>query len=263
MPTTVSEQTTTMSERLVAAVCAARRRKGWTRETLAHHSGLSYAAITQIEQQRRTDVRISTVIAIADALDISIDFLLGRQPSPALRHYAGLFRDDDELAASALAFLAQDEGLDKRVLVVASERSREVIKDFLGEGAGDYPDVTSWYDNPAEANRRYLAFAREAQLSGVPWIGIIGEPIWEGRPRPEVDAWSRYESLLNLTFASWPMNILCLYDGKTARRQVVESAWCTHPELYVRGALERSTTYAEPEEFVTIGTAAGRGVSKT
>src|SRR4051794_34255948 len=144
----VPEPATSLSERLVAAVCAARKRKGWSRETLAHHSGLSWSAITQIEQRRRTDIRISTVVAIADALDMSIDYLLGRQPPPGLRHCAGLFHDHDELATSARAFVADGDGLDKSLLVVASDQSREVIKDVLGEQQAEYADVREWYDQP-------------------------------------------------------------------------------------------------------------------
>jgi transcriptional regulator with XRE-family HTH domain len=247
------EDTVSAGQRLVGAVRAARQRKGWTRENLAHHSGLSWSAITQIETGRRTDIRVSTLVALADALDLSIDYLLARQPSPALHHYAGVFDSDEQLADATRAFVGDGPDADGALLVVASDASREVIKGVLGERPNDFWDANEWYDTPADANRRYLAFTRAAHLSGATWIGIIGQPVWEGRRPAEVAAWTRYESLLNLTFGTWPVNIMCLYDGRSAKKTVLEGARCTHPELIVGGTVERSLTYAEPEEYVTTG----------
>src|SRR5437763_2381300 len=62
----------------------ARRQRGWSRETLAHHSGISWAAIAQIESGRRPDPRVSSVARLAAALDISIDELV--RGKPAERH---------------------------------------------------------------------------------------------------------------------------------------------------------------------------------
>jgi DNA-binding XRE family transcriptional regulator len=59
----------------------AREGRGWSREDLAHHSGVSYAAIAQIETGRRTDVRLRSLVALADALGVTVDALLGRGPS--------------------------------------------------------------------------------------------------------------------------------------------------------------------------------------
>ena len=57
------------------ALRAARARAGWSRETLAHHSGVSWSAIAQIESGRRRDVRLSSLSALADALGVSVDEL--------------------------------------------------------------------------------------------------------------------------------------------------------------------------------------------
>ncbi|MCU1676331.1 MAG: sensor protein [Frankiales bacterium] len=63
---------------IAEALRQARMRRGWTREDLAHHSGVSYGAIAQIEAGRRTDVRLRSLVALADALDVSVDALLAR-----------------------------------------------------------------------------------------------------------------------------------------------------------------------------------------
>src|SRR5580765_8167247 len=55
---------------------AARKRRGWSRETLAHYAGISGAAIAQIESGRRADPRVSSLVRLADALDVSVDELV-------------------------------------------------------------------------------------------------------------------------------------------------------------------------------------------
>src|ERR1700738_2780915 len=56
---------------------SARERAGWSREALAHHSGLSWAAIAQIESGRRREVRLGSLVALANALAVSVDYLVG------------------------------------------------------------------------------------------------------------------------------------------------------------------------------------------
>lgn len=253
--TAMAESTITVSERLVAAVCAARKRRGWTREDLAHYSGVSWSAITQIEARRRTDVRISTLVAIADALDMSIDYLMGRQPGPALRHCAGLFNNDDELAAGTRAFVNNDAATEKALLVLANGNSRSIIKRVVADDHLDYSEVTNWDDEPTGVHRRLLDFARKAQRSAIPWAGVIVQIHWENYSRAQIEAWRRYDALLNLTFAAHPVDILCLYDGRNVTKPVMETAGRTHPEVFEGGAVRPSASYVEPEEFVTFGAA--------
>lgn len=55
------------ASRVGAALRLARVRVGWSREALAYHSGMSGAAIAQIESGRRQDIRLSTLAALAGA----------------------------------------------------------------------------------------------------------------------------------------------------------------------------------------------------
>ncbi len=56
-----------------------RKKAGWSQQKLAEKSGLSYNTITKIEQGAATMPTIQTIIKIADALEISIDELVGRK----------------------------------------------------------------------------------------------------------------------------------------------------------------------------------------
>lgn len=55
-----------------------RREKEWSQQKLASKSGMSYNAITKIEQGAALHPTIQTIIKIADAFDITIDELIGR-----------------------------------------------------------------------------------------------------------------------------------------------------------------------------------------
>ena len=63
----------------------------------------------QIESGRRKDVRLSSLVALADALDVSVDYLLGRMPSmtPLLRHRAFLYDTVETFTESVLPFLRE------------------------------------------------------------------------------------------------------------------------------------------------------------
>ena len=55
-----------------------RKKAGWSQQKLAEKAGLSYNAITKIEQGAAKKPTIQTIIKIADAFEISLDELVGR-----------------------------------------------------------------------------------------------------------------------------------------------------------------------------------------
>src|SRR4051812_26157979 len=112
-----------MAASIAESLRAARERLGWSRETLAHHSGVSWSAIAQIEAGRRTDVRLSSLSALARALGVTIDHLSQggtSAPPRLLQHRALVHRSADEFLATAVPFL--QEGVDRSdaMLVVAT-----------------------------------------------------------------------------------------------------------------------------------------------
>jgi len=56
-----------------------RKRLGWSQQKLAEKSGLSYNAITKLEQGSVKQPTVQTIRKIADAFHISIDKLIGRK----------------------------------------------------------------------------------------------------------------------------------------------------------------------------------------
>jgi len=56
-----------------------RSEKGWTQQKLAEKTGLSFNAITKIEQGLAKHPTLKTLIKIADAFGVSLDGLVGRK----------------------------------------------------------------------------------------------------------------------------------------------------------------------------------------
>ena len=241
--------------RVAASLRSARERTGWTREALAHHSGLSWAAISQIESGRRREVRVSSLLALASALGVSVDYLVGGSATVSpelLRHRVLIYDSDDEYLAFSVPFVLEGITRSDCVLAVTSKRQIGLLRDALGDDAlhVEFWDSAEWYRSPRGASNGYRTIMQERFGRGAPWIRIIGEPVWSGRSEAEVAAWIRYESLLNLSFAASPATIVCPYDARSVSDRVLAGARRTHPEVAAAGEVTTSAAYREPEDFL-------------
>jgi transcriptional regulator with XRE-family HTH domain len=238
-----------------ASVRAARERLGWSREALAYHSGVSWPAIAQIETGRRTDLRLSSLSGLAHALGVSIDHLVGdpsRPVAPMLQHQALVYRSDEEFLSAVIPFLSGGIERSETALLVASQANLKLVRDALGGHAQpvEYADASSWYTSPLEALRRYRAYLDERIAAGATWVRIVGEPGWAGRSNAEIQAWTRYESIVNLSFAPAPATIICPYDARALPPSIVADAHRTHPNLAHAEGADASRDYLHPEEFL-------------
>jgi transcriptional regulator with XRE-family HTH domain len=244
-----------MSSRIGEAVRSARARAGWSREALAYHSGVSWSAIAQIESGRRQDLRLSSLTALAEALEVSVDYLTGTTATltPHLLKHRLLMCDSDETYLDA-AVPHIVEGLEQSecLLVVTTPAQIALVREALDVRSEDveFADSAEWYRSLNGALNRYRGFVKQKFETGAHWIRVVGDAVWADRSGPEITAWFRYESLINLAFASAPATIVCAYDTRSMSPEVVADARRTHPEVAQgRGAVE-GPAYQEPEDFL-------------
>jgi transcriptional regulator with XRE-family HTH domain len=234
-------------------VIAARQRLGWNREALAFHSGISWSGIAQIESGRRRNLRPDTLSALAGALGVTIDYLVGGGSARTVMfdHKALLYGAEDELADTAGPFLKEGVARSEAMLAVTTKENIELLRAQLGPAAKrvDFVESEAWYTTPASALEGFKAFSNAKLEAGAPWVRILGEPIWAGRPDAEVRLWTRYESLLNLAFASWPVTIVCPYDEGSVHPEIVKQAHLTHPHTIGHDGTTVSEAYAGPGGF--------------
>ena len=243
------------SSRIGESLKAARARLGWSREALAYHSRLSCSAIAQIESGRRKDVRLSSLSALADALGMSVDYLIGTSAmfSPQLlEHRVLAYRSDEEFLAAAIPFFAEGIERSHSLLAVTTAAKIGHLRDTLDDRSEhvEFADSVDWYRSPSEAFNRYRTFVKQKFEAGSAWIRIVGEPVWAGRSNAEITTWTRYESMLNLALASSPATIVCPYDVRSLPAKVVADARRTHPEVAHGSEATASPTYRAPEDFL-------------
>lgn len=241
--------------RIGASLRSARERAGWSREALAYRSGMSWAAIAQIESGRRREVRLGSLLSLANALGVSVDYLVGGEATVSpklLNHSALIYASDEEYLASAAPFLADGVDRDECVVAVVANRTIELLRDVLGDDAHqvEFRDSAAWYGSPRRALHDYRTLVAARFEAGAHWVRVLGEPVWAGRSDSEIIEWTRYESLINLSLAAAPASILCPYDSRSVPTAVLTRARQAHPELLADGATTPSPDFLDPEEYL-------------
>ncbi|MDQ1435927.1 MAG: hypothetical protein QOF59_2743 [Actinomycetota bacterium] len=230
-------------------------RAGWSREALAYHSGVSWSAISQIESGRRQDVRLSSLSALAEALGVSVDYLVGGKATlePHLfEHRLLTYGSDEDYLEAAIPYVAEGLERSEPVLVVTTPAQISLVRDALDDSADDveFADSADWYSSLSGAMNRYRTFVKQKYEGGATWIRVVGDPVWAARSGADITAWFRYESLVNLSFASAPATIVCPYDTRSVPPEVVADARRTHPEVAPGGNAPGDSTYQAPEDFL-------------
>jgi transcriptional regulator with XRE-family HTH domain len=238
-----------------ARLRTARERRGWTREALAFHSGVSWSAIAQVESGRRRHLRPDTLSALAEALGVTIDYLVRGVPTatPVLDHAALLYETEKEFLDVAGPYLAEGIGRGEATLAVTTSANIELLRDHLGAEAKKIEFIDceneAMYGDPVAALDSYKRFLDANLEDGVPWVRVLGQPAW-GRSKAEVRQWVQYESLFNLVFAAAPLSVLCAYDELSLAPGIVEQARHTHPRMIEEGEPAGSPDYADPGGFI-------------
>ena len=192
---------------------AARARLGWSRETLAHHSGVSWSAIAQIESGRRRDVRLSSLSALAEALGVSVDYLIGSAKVTApqlLEHRLLTYGSEEEYLAAAIPFFA--EGIERsECLLAVTTRDRPGSCANRSRRAGDVEFADSGgVVSLARTAMRRLPHIRQREDRGGSGLDPDRRRDRPGEPvdAEEIAAWNRYEAFVNLAFASAPTTFI-------------------------------------------------------
>lgn len=102
---------------------SAREKKGLTQSELATKAGFQPSAIAHFEAGRRTP-SLDNLRRLADALAVTLDYLLGREPQPQsagpaaeelLRHFAQISAKDQATVSDIAKMLAdKDKRKDKK-----------------------------------------------------------------------------------------------------------------------------------------------------
>jgi hypothetical protein len=163
-----------------------------------------------------------------------------------------VYESDEEFLETTVPFLGEGLALDQSLLAVATSRLTDLLRQALGDRARgvDFADAEDWYDSPNGALTRYRNYFDEKLEAGVTWIRVVGQPDWKCETAAEITTWTRYESMVNLVCAPWPVTFICAYDVRSLPAKLIADARRTHPKLVDGVDTTTSPAYASPEDFL-------------
>jgi hypothetical protein len=207
-----------------------------------------------VESGRRRNLRPETLSALASVLGVTIEYLLhgGPMSAPMLQHHALLYSTDEEFLRTAGPFLAEGVERSEAVLAVTTSANIDLLRAHLGAHARrvEFAESAPFLTAPDAVLDAFKAFSSATLTAGAGWVRILGEPLWVGRSASEVRLWTRFESLFNLVFASWPMTVLCPYNTRSVAPKITRQALLTHPYTMGPAGIADSPDYVEPSGFV-------------
>ena len=163
---------------------------------------------------------------------------------PGFRHEALIYADAEEFLDGTVPFLRGALEAGEPALVAVSKARTGLLEGELGGDAAEirFADMEALGRNPS----RIIPFWREFvdEHGGRPVCGI-GEPVWPGRERHEIDECQRHEALLNVAFEGSPpvWSLLCPYDGSALADEVLERVDASHPHVACEGLISASAGY--------------------
>jgi DNA-binding NarL/FixJ family response regulator len=166
-------------------------------------------------------------------------------------HEALVYSTVDEFLAATVPFIREGLEEEEPLLVVTKEANLSALRETLDIDAGgvDLVDRAGMYRSPPQSIEAYGHYVRTRLEEGAGRVRIIGEPVWPTSARA-VAEWKRYESALNVAWASTPSWVVCLYDANELPDDIVSDAKRTHPALRTGHGARPSPHYTDPEVFV-------------
>lgn len=173
-------------------------------------------------------------------------------PADGYRHDALLYDDADELVATAVPFLLRGLDAGEAAVIATSARTASVLRDALGDDPRvhvlERGDVYSARTPTAITTFRRLAEQRTGE--GVRRLRVVGEVDFGETERDWLE-WQRYESVINVALAQWPLWGLCVFDTQRLPEPVVESALLTHSSVVTPAVRAPNPRYVAPADYLT------------
>ncbi|WDZ83259.1 MEDS domain-containing protein [Micromonospora cathayae] len=173
-------------------------------------------------------------------------------PSAAHRHVCWRYDDHAALHAEAHRFLAAGLAAGEQVWYVApgsdpfGERLRAdaVFRDALGRDAVRLVAIESAYGadeviDPVTQVRAYAAATEAALAAGHTGLRVVADATPLVRTPAQLDAFARYEHLVDRYLSAAPMSAMCAYDRRVLGDRAVAELACLHPETNVDDILFR------------------------
>jgi anti-sigma regulatory factor (Ser/Thr protein kinase) len=163
------------------------------------------------------------------------------------RHEAVYYREPGEYQSAVLSFVRDGMTRDQPTLVAVPGTSADLIREAL-DGSGPQVDITDMTQLGRNPGRIISAVWDFLGRHGDQPVRFVAEPAWPGRSAAELRETALYEWMINLAFASAPVDALCAYDAGLLAPRVIAGAARTHPFLRTSGVSQASSDYREARD---------------
>jgi len=168
-----------------------------------------------------------------------------------LEHAALLHGDMDAFLSYLIPFVRAGTENREPAVVAVGANHLAALRDAVGAGAPGvtWADTRKWHPNSSTRLRAFHEYVTERVADGATRIRLIGEPEWyEARP-DLIREWTRYESVLNMVLATFPVSVVCTYDTSRLDPAIVANARRTHP-VVSDGEEAPSPDFLDPAELL-------------
>lgn len=125
-----------------------------------------------------------------------------------LEQVALLHGDMDAFLSYLIPFVRAGTENREPAFVAVGVNHLAALRDAVGAGAPGvtWADTRKWHPNSSTRLRAFHEYVTERVADGATGIRLIGEPEWyEARP-DLIREWTRYESVLNMVLATFPVS---------------------------------------------------------
>ncbi len=168
-------------------------------------------------------------------------------------HQGCVYGSEEEFLATALPFIENGLASGEPVLAATTRANIALLRDALGPRS----DLLSCVESISFGFRppeRLIAldhyWREQVSLTDSRWIRVLAEPIWEGRSKREIAAWTYMESSFTVLFAHTNLWMVCPYDSRLMPHQIIADSMRTHPELVQGEQVRASHAYVHPTAFI-------------
>jgi anti-sigma regulatory factor (Ser/Thr protein kinase) len=160
-------------------------------------------------------------------------------------HQALFYASDEEFLEGVVSPVRKGLEAGEPTLIAVGHAKSDLLRGELGDAATEvgFLDMEEAGRNPARIIGSWRDFLERAPSDGRPLLGI-GEPVWPGRSKAELDECRRHEQLLEVAFAGgrgW--SLLCPYDSAALSDEILESARDSHRAIVSEGRRAESATW--------------------
>jgi anti-sigma regulatory factor (Ser/Thr protein kinase) len=166
-------------------------------------------------------------------------------------HDALLYDSVDELTGAAVPFLQEGLAAGDAAVIAAGARTVGVLAEALDEDPRvhvlERSDV--YRGRTPTAITAFRRLAERCLAEGISRVRVVGEVDFGPTQRDWLE-WQRYEAVINVALADWPLWGLCVFDTQRLPEQVLTSTLRTHPNLATPQSRGSNPLFGDPVRYL-------------